>query len=148
MPDSAVERLLKSRAPAPSVPAAEEGKFFSVLQADGLVENFLELQFRNGLRSCFPYSDMQWFSWDPETGYLDLEIGGFLISIKGRGLYEKLFQGIKARRVAWIKEADTEMQDHDANEAYIEEITIEPPKDFAGDGNEQDLGGISPEAQT
>jgi hypothetical protein len=134
MSENAVDRLMRSRsqgASPASAPAAEEGRFFSVLMADGLVENFLELQFRNGLRSCFNYSDLQWFSWDPESGALDLEFGGFLITIKGRGLYEVLFQGIKSRRVAWIKEADSEMQDHAGNEAFVEEITIIPPKDFA-----------------
>lgn len=134
MPDNAVDRLMKSRAQAvPGTPVPPEaGKFFSILQADGLVENFLELQFRNGLRSCFNYSDLQWFSWDPESCCLDLEFGGFLITIKGRGLYEGLFKGVKDRRVAWIKEADSpDMQDHAGNEAFVAEITIIPPKEFA-----------------
>jgi hypothetical protein len=134
MSESAVDRLMKTRPQGSATAAAAEeegGRFFSVLRAEGLVENFLELQFRNGLRSCFNYSDLQWFSWDPESGSLDLEFGGFLITIKGRGLYEGLFKGIKDRRVAWIKEADSEMQDHAGNDAFIEEITIIPPKEFS-----------------
>ena len=134
MPDNAIDRILKERQRSGTAAASDDAnKFFSVLNADGLVENFLELQFRNGVRTCFNYSDLQWFAWDPEAHCLDLEFGGFLITIKGRGLYAGLFQGIKNRRVAWIREADSEMQDHDGNESFVEEITILPPKDFTGE---------------
>ena len=137
MSEHAIDRILKDRkSGAGEAPAEAANKFYSVLNADGLVENFLELQFRNGVRTGFSYSDLQWFSWDPEAGCIDLEFGGFLITIKGRGLYPDLFQAIKNRRVAWVREADSEMQDHDGNESFIEEITILPPKEF-GEGAEE-----------
>ena len=112
--------------------STENDKFFSVLRAEGLQEHFLELQFRNGLQTCFNYSDLLWFSNDPESGCLDLEFGGFLITIKGRGM-GKLFQGIKSKRVAWVKEADSSLQDHKDNECFIEEIGITPPDGFEGE---------------
>lgn len=129
MPQDAIDRVLRERQPRMAEAAKEEGKFFSVLNADGLNEHYLELQFRNGVRSCFNYSDLQWFSWDPQ-GFLDLEFGGFTIIIKGRGLYEGLFHGIKNKRVAWVKESDSEMQDHDGNDAFVESIEIIPPEEF------------------
>lgn len=127
------EILKKHRATAEPEPQAEDGdKFFSVLVGDGLEENFLELQLRNGMRTCFSYSDLMWFNLDPEAGCLDLEFGGFLVTIKGRGLAPKLFNGIKGKRVAWVKEADSpDMQDHHSNPTFIGEITITPPKDGA-----------------
>ncbi len=134
MSESAVDRLMQERRKTVVASPGEEGKFYSVLNADGLVENFLELQFRNGLCTCFNYSDLQWFSWDPEGGYMDFEFGGYLITVRGRGLYPGLFQGIKSKRVAWVREASTEMQDHDGNDSYISEISILPPGDFAGGG--------------
>ena len=67
---------------------------------------------------------------------LDLEFGGFLVSVKGRGLGDKLFQQIKAKRVAWIKEAESDFQDNEANEVYIEEVTITPPEGFGEDEEE------------
>lgn len=108
----------------------EGEKFFSTLLGEGLHESFLELQFRNGLQTCFNYSDLTWFSHDPEGGCLDLEFGGFLITVKGRGL-RHLFNSIKGKRVAWVKEANDSLQDHQANECFIEEITILPPQGFA-----------------
>lgn len=131
MSDSAVDRVMKGRKPAEGGAASGEAdKFFSIMGGDGLAENFLELQFRNGLRTAFSYTDLQWFSWDPDAPCMDLEFGGFLITIKGRGLYPTLFQAIKNRRVAWVKEADSEMQDHDGNDAFVAEITIIAPKGF------------------
>lgn len=130
MSDSAVDRLMRERPRPPAQAASQEGKFFQVLPADGLTENFIEFRFRNGMRTCFNFGDLQWFSWDPESGHLDMEFGGYSVIIKGRGLYDSLFQGIKNRRVAWVEEASSEMQDHAGNEAFVEEISIIPPSDF------------------
>jgi hypothetical protein len=128
MADKIDEILLKRQEEqAPSQAAAD--KFFSILNVEGMQENFLELQFKNGLQTCFNYNDLLWFNHDPESGCIDLEFGGFLITVKGRGL-RPVFSGIKSKRVAWIKEADTEMQDHKDNETFVEEITITPPKGF------------------
>lgn len=106
----------------------EEDKFFSVIGGDGLQENFLELRFRIGLKTCFSYTDLMWFNYDPEAGCIDLEFGGFLVTIKGRGLGEALFNNFKQKRVAWVKEADVEMQDHPGNGTFIQEITITAPE--------------------
>ena len=126
--DDILEKRKQAEKAAPP-PENQEDKFFSILVGEGLQENFLELQFRDGLRTCFSYTDLMWFNYSPEDG-LDLEFGGFLISIRGRGLAPKLFNGLKGKRVAWVKEADHEMQDHKDNDTYIEAITITPPKDF------------------
>ncbi|MDP1591914.1 MAG: hypothetical protein Q8M07_29410 [Prosthecobacter sp.] len=126
-----IDEILKARQAAekPAELTPDGDKFFSILIGEGMQENFLELQFRNGLQTCFSYTDLLWFNHDPESGSLDLEFGGFLITIKGRGL-RPLFQGIKNKRVAWVREAASELQDHKDNETYVEEITITPPKGF------------------
>jgi hypothetical protein len=135
MSDAAINKILEERRKASAEPAESAGKFYSILGGEGLAGNFLEFQFRNGLRTCFNYNDLQWYSWDPDSGYLDLEFGGIMVTIKGRGLYEELFQAIKHRKAAWVKEADApDMQDHEGNAAFVEEITILPPKEFGGDG--------------
>ena len=104
----------------------EGEKFFSILVGDGDEENYLELKMRDGLRICLSYTDLSWFSYDleKEVAKIDLEFGEIFVTIKGRGLGEALFNGIKQKRVAWIKEADTEMQDHPGNKVFIEEITF------------------------
>jgi len=137
MAQSAVEKILAERKPAlAAVPDEKpEDKFFSILGADGLEEQYLELQFRTGMRTCFNYEDLLWFSFEPEAGYIDLEFGGYMVAIKGRGLGQRLFEAIKKRRVAWVKEADSEMQDHKGNDCFIEEITIEPPESKSGGGD-------------
>ena len=131
-----IDEILKQRQQPAAEPETKGDKFYSVLLADGLQENFLELQFRNGLQTCFSYSDLLWFSHDPEAGCIDLEFGGFLITIKGRGL-RTLFAGVKNKRVAWVKEADSELQDHEENESFVEGITITPPSDFSGGENSE-----------
>lgn len=108
----------------------QEDKFFSVIIGEGLQESFLELRTRDGLRTCFSYSDIIWIVFDPENG-LSIEFGGYLVSIEGRGLAAKLFEGIKQKRVAWVKEADHEMQDHKDNDLFVSKIMIIPPKGFA-----------------
>jgi hypothetical protein len=141
MAENAIDKILeeKKRAAAP-VAAAEPGqedKFFSILGGEGLHEEFIEFRMRTGNLICFSYSDLLWFNYDPQAGCIDLEIGGFLINIKGRGLVPKLWQGIKSKRVAWIKEADTELQDHKDNENFILEILITPPSTGEESGAEE-----------
>lgn len=145
MSQSTIDEILRrkeaERSQSQSSPAEEaEGKFFSILLGEGLHEHFLELQFQDGTRTCFSYQDLGWFNYFPEDG-IDLDFGGYLISIKGRGLVPRLFNGLKQKRVAWVKEADFAMQDHEGNECFISEIVIMPPKGFAGEEEEPADGG-------
>lgn len=131
---NSIDQILASRR-QPETPANDDdaNKFYSILVSDGSTpEHFLELQLRNGLRTCFAYGDLSWFNLDPEAGYIDMEFGGFLVTIKGRGMGTKLFTGLRTKRVAWIKEADSEFQDRKELETYIEEITITPPGSESG----------------
>ena len=126
-----IDEILKARQAAekPAELTPDGDKFFSILIGEGMQENFLELQFRNGLQTCFSYTDLLWFNHDPESGCIDLEFGGFLITIKGRGL-RTIFNGMTGKRLAWVKEADSNLQDHKDNEFFVEEISITPPKGF------------------
>lgn len=133
MSQGAIDKILESRK---SGGTEREGKFYSALSGEASQENYLEIRFRDGLKTCFSYSDLVWFNFDPESGILDLEFGGFLVSVKGRGLGDKLFHQIKSKRVAWIKEAESDFQDNDKIETYIEEITITPPEGFGDDEEE------------
>lgn len=142
MGQDAVDKVLakkpaESHAAALATPvgAAEEDKFYSVLGGEGVSENFLELRFRIGMKTCFSYTELSWFNYDPEAACIDLEFGGYLVTLKGRGLGEKLFNALKQKRVAWITEADVEMQDHPGNATFIEEITVTPP---ATEGKEEE----------
>ncbi len=108
-------------------------RFYSILKADGLNEEFFEIQFRTGLRACLSYDSLSWFSFNPDDGIIDLEFGGFLVMIKGRGLMPHLFNGIKTKRVAWVREADSNFQDNPEFECFIESIHAEFPKGFGGE---------------
>lgn len=117
-----------------SATQAEKFKFYSSAGDSGTQEEYLELQFRNGVLVCFAYRDLSWFSYDPD-GAIDLEFGGYSVVIRGNGL-SKLFRGLKKRLVEWVREADTEMQNNPANETYIEALFIRPP----GDAEEEEEG--------
>lgn len=129
-----IDEILQQRQKTERPPEAEaEGsKFYSVLVGDATPEHFLELRFSNGLQTAFSYSDLTWLTHDPESGCIDLAFGGFLVTAKGRGL-GTLFHSLKQKRVGWIKEADTELQDHDGNSTFIDTIAITPPKEFTED---------------
>lgn len=118
-----------AEAPAPASDAVQEDKFFSILVGDGVQEHFLELRNRDGLSTCFPYNSIMWMVYDPE-GQIHIDFTGFSIFIEGRGLAGKLYDGLKQKRVAWIKESDVELQDHNGNETFISKITITPPEGF------------------
>ncbi len=132
MSRSTIDDILEERRQKDSAePAEDQAKFYSVLSAESLQENYLELRFNDGLRTCFAYADLTWFNYDPDSGTLDLEFNGFLVTIVGRGMGERFFHSVKSKRVAWVKEADSDFQDNDQNEIYIEKILITPPEGFA-----------------
>ena len=134
MGQDSIDKVLQSRRPAETLASeTEDGKFFSILVGEATQEHFLELRFRIGLKTCFSYTDLLWFNFDPEANCIDLEFGGYQVTLKGRGLGERLFNGIKQKRVAWVKESDSEMEDHKGNETFIEEITISPPSSAGGE---------------
>jgi len=126
----------KAQETGSSTTEVEENKFYSAILGEGMTENFLEIRFRDGLCTCFSYTDLVWFNFDPEGGFLDLEFGGFLVTIKGRGLGDRFFYQLKGKRVSWVKEADSDFQDHDGNDIYVSEITITPPEGFPDDEEE------------
>lgn len=139
MSQETIDQILQSRkqgqkqeSPAPET---QQDKFFSILVGEGSQENFFEIQSRDGLLTCFSYADLIWIVYDPATGIM-LEFGGYLVSIEGRGLHPRLFLGIKQKRVAWVKEADSEMQDHKDNDHFIAKITISPPKELLDEAEE------------
>ncbi len=131
MAQDSIDKVLESRrqqAAQPAAPKEGEGdKFFSLLGGDVVDDPFLEFRFRDGLKLCFPYRDIVWFSHDPKTPAIQIDFGTMIINIKGRGLDGELYAGIKSRRVVWIKEADSDMQDHDKNPVFIEDIGFESP---------------------
>lgn len=127
MAQDSIDKVLAAKREASQTPEEVEGeKFFSILVGDGEEENYLELKMRDGLRICLSYTDLSWFSYDMEKDWakIDLEFGEIFVTVKGRGLGDALFNGLKQKRVGWIKERDTEMQDHPGNKVFIDEITF------------------------
>ena len=108
--------------------------FYQLIRVDGS-EHFLEIRFRDGIKTAFAYDKLSWFNYSPETSALDLNFMGTTVSVEGRGL-DDLFQALKGKRVSWVKEADTELQDNDANSCFIKEIWITPPDDSDGEEEE------------
>ena len=126
-----IDKILESRrqqttpAAAPA-PKENEDMFFSVLGGDVTDDSYLEFRFQDGFKLCLPYRDLVYFSYDPKVPDIKLDFGGTTICITGRGLGDELFEGLKKKRVTWIKEADNEMQDHDGNKVFIKDIGFEP----------------------
>ena len=54
-----------------------------------------------------------------------MDFGSTTMVIKGRGLAGSLFDGLKQKRVIWIQEANSDMQDHDKNKVFISDISFE-----------------------
>jgi len=133
---SSIDEILASRRKVEEPEATEGDKFFLLLSGDKLAADFLEVQFSDGMRTCFSYQDLIFFNYDPAEGCIDLEFGGYMVVIMGRGLAPRLFEGIKAKRIEWIREADQKMQDHNGNETFIEKIRIILPKDQAANPEE------------
>ena len=132
MAQDSIDKVLAARKPAQEISSeGEVDKFYSVLGGEGLQEHYLELRLRDGLRICLSYTDLMWFSFDPEGPKLDLEFGGIFATIKGRGLGEASFSGIQQKRAPWTTEADTEMQAHNGTKVFIEEITFLTKQDEA-----------------
>ena len=120
--DNKLDAILRERQPE------EVGsKFYQFVRVDGS-EHFLEIRFRDGIHTAFAYDKLTWFNYSPETNLLDLDFMGTTVSIEGRGLTD-LFQALKSKRVSWVKEADTELEDNPGNACFIREITILPPAD-------------------
>lgn len=119
--------MMKERRLQEEVP----NRLYSVLRGEGLTEEFFEIRFRNRTQTCFSYKDLTWFNYSPDEGVIDLEFTGFLVTITGRGLIPKLFEAIKSKRVAWVKEADNGLQDIPEFDHYIESILVTPPEGFA-----------------
>jgi len=136
MAAKSVDEIIAERQKSTASSTEASDKFYSILSAEGYQENYLEIRFQDGLKTCFAYNDLTWFNYDPDEGTLDLEFSGFLVSIIGRGLGEKLFHSIKGKRAAWIKEADSDFQDNPDNEIYIDQILISPPEGFGGSEDE------------
>ena len=108
-----------------------DNKSYSIFSShSGKQASFLELRFRNGLRTCFSYSDLMWFNYDPDSSCLDMQFGGFLVTITGTGLHLDLFAGIKGKRVTSINEPESESEDHSSEEVFVKGITLVPPKEF------------------
>ena len=127
MPDK-IDEILQGRRKQAAAPLAtpddEADKFFSVLGGDLVDDPFVEFRFRDGFRLALPYRDVVWISCDPE-GEIKMDFGSTTMVIKGRGLAGGLFDGLKQKRVIWIQEANTEMQDHDKNKVFIADISFE-----------------------
>lgn len=122
-----IDEILGKRQQAAAPPAATEeqgDKFYSVLGGDLVDDPFVEFRFRDGFRLALPYRDVVWISCDPE-GEIKMDFGSTTIVIKGRGLLGALFDGLKQKRVIWIQEANTEMQDHDKNKVFVADISFE-----------------------
>lgn len=108
--------------------------FYQMVRVDGS-EFFFEIRFRNGIHTAFKYDDLSWFNYDPERG-IDMSFAGNTVTIEGRGLFPTLFDALKNKKISWIREADTEMQDTPEHPLFIKDITITPVDDLGAE--EQD----------
>ena len=125
--DKILEAGRQKAATTPVPAAAEADKFFSLLGGDVVDDPFLEFRFHDGFKLCLAYHDVVWMSYDPKRPKIEMDFGSTTIVIEGRGLDGELFDGLKSKRVMWIKEADREMQDHDGNKVFIKNIGFKSP---------------------
>lgn len=128
-----VETILAARRKQESETITEantalDERFYSVLRGEGLFEEYFEIRLKDGTQTCLAYRDLSWFNYSKDENVIDLGFGMFLVQIRGRGLAPRFFDSIKARRVAWVKEADHDLQDSPSFECFIESIGITLPK--------------------
>lgn len=121
MSDS-IESILKSRQ------STEEDFFYKVARIDG-VEHYLEFRFRNGVRTAFALGDLVWINFDPDDG-VSMSFGTAIVEVKGRGLYPTLFDALKQKKVLWVREADTEMEDNASHALFIGDLFVIPADEF------------------
>jgi hypothetical protein len=102
-----------------------DSKFYQLMRVEN-AEFFVEFRFNNGIRVAFAYDRLTWVNYTPEQ--LVLEFMGTKVVVEGRGLLD-LFLAIKSKKVSWIKEADSDLQDNDSNAVFVKEIAVYPPED-------------------
>lgn len=104
-------------------------RFYQLMRVDN-AEHFLELRFRDGIKTAFAYDKLNWVNFAPAQSMLDMDFMGTMVSLEGRGLTD-LFQALKSKKISWIKEADTDLEDNDTNTVFVKQIVITPPaEDF------------------
>lgn len=118
-----IGKILASRQPAATEADAKGDKFYGVLLGEGVAPAFVDIRLRSGCRLGIDYSNLDWLFYDPEAKTIELEFGSVSLSVRGRGL-AKLYESFLKRRVEWVKEADSEMQDHKENETYVSDIVV------------------------
>lgn len=111
-------------------------QFFCIVKVEGMTTDFLEIRFRNGAIFFLNYSELSFFNYSP-AGIIDMIFGGFRVEIHGRGLAPKLVEAIKAKRVAWVREADADMEEGMDYKSFVREIFVEFPQGFG----EEEEGG-------
>jgi len=120
----------------PAMPESEvENRFYQTRRIEG-EEHCLELRFNTGIVTFFKYSDVNWCVYDPDAGMIDICFMGFVVSITGRGLVPDLLEGIKTRRISWVKEADTNFQEDEKFPVVIKSISVAWPEGFGEGGDE------------
>lgn len=117
-----IGRILESRR-ASGEGATGGDRFHGLLMGDGLTPAYLDVRLRSGARLGLDYASLDWFYYDPEANSLELEFGTVALSVRGRGL-APLYEGFIRKRVEWMKEADSDMQDHKENPMYISDIVV------------------------
>lgn len=110
---------------------------FQLIRGDASQEGFLELRFRSGIQAAFAYHSLFWINLDNANGVIDMDFQGITISIEGRGL-KQIFEFLKLKKISWIRESDTEMEDNKSAEIFISRLTITPPAEFGADGEEEE----------
>lgn len=118
-----IGKILASRQPAGAEGEQKGDKFYGLLLGDGVAPAFLDVRLRSGGRLGIDYTNLDWLYYDPEAGTIELEFGSVALSVRGRGL-AKIYESFLRRRVEWIKEADSELQDSKENETYISDIVV------------------------
>ncbi|MEZ0295281.1 MAG: hypothetical protein ACAI35_02390, partial [Candidatus Methylacidiphilales bacterium] len=94
MQTESIEQLLaRKRAEKGEAPPSEaKSPFYSQQPVEWPLPLWLEVRLRNGTFISFDAKDFSWISFDPDGSFLDLHIEGFGVTIKGKGLYPKLYE--------------------------------------------------------
>ena len=121
-----IHNLIEEREKREKSGAMEE--YYSTTGANGFERKYLDLRFRTGQRTAFNYDNLSWINFDPTDSCLDLDFGDYHLTICGRGLNKELYNDLLERRVTWLREADTDLEDNETPSVFISDLLITPPE--------------------
>jgi len=101
-----------------------KSKFYAIEKQTGFQALMLDIKFANGNFQALPYSFITKITFNPSIA-IEIFTTEEKCKIEGRNLIQ-IYNQLLKHRVTFIKETESEFDDTEESECYIEKISIEP----------------------